>query len=601
MKKTLFTLVFLNFCTFIFSQEPDMLPRGFAPGEEMKMDAYLKSRMNAATKSDYRTPVLTPPTLPVRTAAQWEESQALVITWTSYPAIQREIVRAARLECEVIIHCSDSNAVIADLTANNIPLTNITYIEVAFDSIWIRDYAANTCYINDVDSLILVDWIYNRPRPNDDDIPLAYSSALNIPLYRTMVAPNNIMNTGGNWMVDGLGTAFASDLILLENDGAGDYSLAYPNHTEPEINALMSTYHGIDRYVKMDVLPYDGIHHIDMHMKLLDEKTILVGEFPAGTSDGPQIEANIAYILANYNDPWGNPYKIVRIPMPPSTGGSYAGAPWGDAYYRTYSNMVIVNKTIIMPIYREEYDTTAVRIIKESMPGYNVVTIDADNTGSNIISQSGVIHCITHLVGVADPLRIVHNYLPDTYNTTIPYQVDALIQHKSGIANAQIYWTADTTLPYVAVNMTLTNALTDTWTGFIPAQPAGTKIFYYIKGESVSGKQQVRPMTAPEGWWKFNVLAVGSLDENVQSIFSSTVYPNPSHGNTCIPFSSARALTGKLYVTDLMGKVVQVIHVGEFKKGNSNYFINTCEFSAGVYSIVAETNEGNTVQKLIVR
>lgn len=37
---------------------------------------------------------------------------------------------------------------------------------------------------------------------------------------------------------------------------------------------------GIDRYIKMDELPYDGIHHIDMHMKLLDEETLLVGEYP---------------------------------------------------------------------------------------------------------------------------------------------------------------------------------------------------------------------------------------------------------------------------------------------------------------------------------
>lgn len=35
---------------------------------------------------------------------------------------------------------------------------------------------------------------------------------------------------------------------------------------------------GIERYIKMQTLPYDGIHHIDMHMKLLDEETLLVGQ-----------------------------------------------------------------------------------------------------------------------------------------------------------------------------------------------------------------------------------------------------------------------------------------------------------------------------------
>lgn len=601
MKKLLFSTLFLSTCITASAQEPRGLPRGFAPGEELLMDAYLKNRANQAQNKN--AVLLTPPTLPARTAAQWEEVQALVLAWTDYPSIQRQIVAAAQQECNVIIHCDDSIAVKSDLTSNGVPLTNVKFIETAFNSIWIRDYAANTVYLNDVDSLVLVDWIYNRPRPDDDDVPLAYSDYLNIPLYRMMSSPNNLMNTGGNWMIDGIETAFASDLILEENDGAGDYSLAYPNHTESVIDQLVQDYHGINRYIKMDVLPYDGIHHIDMHMKLLDEKTILVGEFPDGISDGPQIEANIDYVLNTYTNPWGEPYKIVRIPMPPSSSGNYAGAPFGDAYYRTYSNMVIVNKTIIMPVYRTEYDTTAVRIIKENMPGYTVITIDADNTGANLISQSGVIHCITHTVGVSDPLRIVHNNLSDTDNTATPYQIDALIQHKSGIANAQLFWTTDTTAAYTATSMTLTNSSTDTWTGYIPAQTAGTEIFYYVKGEAVSGKEQVRPMPAPEGYWKFKILdgSTASIEDNLTTLFAKAVYPNPSHGITCIPFNTERNLNGKLYVTDITGKTVHIIHSGDYKLGNTNFFINSHEWTSGVYNIVAETNEGTMVQKLMVK
>ncbi|MDQ3048391.1 MAG: agmatine deiminase family protein [Bacteroidota bacterium] len=573
--------------------EPPMLPRGFAPGEELKMDAYLKNIKN-------RSAITTPPTLPVRTAAQWEESQALLITWTGFPSIHRQIIAAAQLECKVIIHCADSNAVKTDLVSNGIPLTNLHYIETPFNSIWIRDYAANTCYLNDVDSLVLVDWIYNRPRPDDDQVPVAYSNYLNIPLYQTTVAPNDIMNTGGNWMVDGMGTALASKLILEENDGAGPYSLAYPNHTEPVINSIMDDFHGLSRYIKMDVLPYDDIHHIDMHMKFLDEKTILLGEFPVGISDGPQIEANLAYVMSNFNDPWGNPYKIVRIPMPPSTGGSYAGAPFGGAYYRTYSNFIIINKTVIMPVYRDEYDTTAVRIIKENMPGYTVATIDADNSGANLISQGGVIHCITHSVGVSDPLRIVHNYLPDTYNTTTPYQVDAIVQHKTGIQYATLYYTIDTTIGFTSVPMTLTGVPTDTWTGYIPAYPAGSKVFYYIKGHANSGKEQVRPMVAPDGNFEFNVLTPVGVEESTD-IFIKPAYPNPSHGITCIPVSFNKDTKGSVKLFDMLGKEAAVIFEGDMMKGEKNHFINGLNITPGAYMIVVQTTEGRITQKLMVR
>ena len=123
-------------------------------------------------------------------------------------------------------------------------------------------------------------------------------------------------------MVDGLGTAFSSKLILDEN----------PSLSNSQIDQIMHSFMGIDRYIKMETLPYDGIHHIDMHLKLLDEETLLVGQYPSGVSDGPQIEANINYILNNYQTPFGNPYKIVRIPMPPDASNDYPNA---GGYYKS--------------------------------------------------------------------------------------------------------------------------------------------------------------------------------------------------------------------------------------------------------------------------
>jgi agmatine deiminase len=73
----------------------------------------------------------------------------------------------------------------------------------------------------------------------------------------------------------------------------------------------MQQFMGIDRYIKMPTLPYDGIHHIDMHMKLIDEETLMVGQYPPGVSDGPQIEANISDVVNNFQTAFGNQYKVV--------------------------------------------------------------------------------------------------------------------------------------------------------------------------------------------------------------------------------------------------------------------------------------------------
>ena len=106
---------------------------------------------------------------------------------------------------------------------------------------------------------------------------------------------------------------FSSNLILNENSGK----------TEAQIDTIMRKYMGIKRYIKMTTLPYDQIHHIDMHIKLLDEETLLVGQYPAGVADGPQIETNLQYILNNFQTCYGRPYKVIRIPMPPNANGQY--------------------------------------------------------------------------------------------------------------------------------------------------------------------------------------------------------------------------------------------------------------------------------------
>ena len=235
-------------------------------------------------------------------------------------------------------------------------------------------------------------------------------------MYNTTQPPYDLMATGGNFMSDGMGTAFSSKLIEDENSGGYAWNgpsgnVYYPNHTISEIENIMQEFMGIDTYIIMETLPHDGIHHIDMHMKLLDEETILMAEYPAGVADGPQIEANLQYVLNNYNSAFGTAYKVVRIPSPPSSGGYF---PDNNGYYRTYTNSVFLNNTVLVPFYREEYDTIAQRIYEEVLPGYNIVGIDVDNSGTNLISYSGAIHCITHSVGVDDPLLIQHQSLEDT-------------------------------------------------------------------------------------------------------------------------------------------------------------------------------------------
>lgn len=566
-----------------YAQSPS-IPKGRAPWETLR-NPDLSSFKEVSGFTD-------PPAFSVRASAEWEEIDALMVTWTDYISIVRDIVSYAREECKVYIVCADSEAVKSDLTSHAVPLSNIYYLQTPYNSIWIRDYGPWNIYSNQVDSLNLIDWIYNRPtRPDDNEIPATIAEHDGLPVYQMILPPNDFVATGGNFMTDGWGTGFSSKLILNENNGTG---LSLSAKSEEQIDSLMHDFMGINHYIKMETLPYDEIHHIDMHLKLLDEETLLVGQYPDGVADGPQIEANLNYILDNYTSVFGTPYKVVRMVMPPGATGNY---PDEGGPYRTYTNCVFINKTVIVPTYAETYDTTAFRILRQNLPGYRIVGINCNS----IINALGAIHCITKEVAASDPLLITHQPLHDTNNTIDDYMVNGWILHRSGINNATVYYTTDTTAAWQTAPMELTDSVSNTWSAAIPAQPLETTVYYYIHAESNSGKQQVRPITAPAGYWHFRV--TDGLSGVQQSAFNAgtvKVYPVPASDNVFLSIQSNAFIDLQYDLFDLTGKQVMVSGNSSFQ-GNKLITLDLQSLASGAYILQYRINSEKGFVKIIKR
>lgn len=512
MKKILPFLLLILFLipkNSINAQEIQPLPQGLAEHEK-GLVTHFQFKSNR---------VSAPPELPVRTAAEWEEIEYLVIRWTnSFQNILLQIVQAATQECKVLITTQNQGSVASFLNSNGVDMSQVEFLDAPSNSIWIRDYAGNTVYTDDVGERALVDWIYNRPRPLDNNMPVAHAAYASMPIYRSNSGTNDLVNTGGNFMTDGMGTAFASKLILEENQAGNPYGVSVK--TEAQIDDIMLNYQGITNYIKMDQTPWDPIDHIDMHMKLLDEQTILVSRYPTGVADGPQIEANIDYVTSTFQTPFGTDYKIEWIDAPPSVGGNH---PDTGGFYRTYTNSIFVNKTILVPTYRPEVDGPALARYEELLPGYTIVGIDVDNPGENLIALNGAIHCISHTIGVADPLWIVHQPIEET-NTTMGIAVDAIIKHNTGISEAKVFWreTGDTSFEETA----MTFDSDDVWVTDLTVPSNASSIEYYIWAEANSGKSLSRPLVAPEGFWSFDVSNLSISDWAANHIVGP--YPNPA-------------------------------------------------------------------------
>lgn len=325
------------------------------------------------------------------------------------------------------------------------------------------------------------------------------------------------------------------------------------------------------------MLPYDGIHHIDMHMKMLDEETILVGQYPLGVSDGPQIEANIQYIQNNYQTCYGRPYKIVRIQMPPNSNGQYP--PYSDYY--TYTNSTFINKTILVPIYGFPQDTTALRIYRENLPGYTVIGYDCNT----IIPAGGAIHCINKEIGTRNPVLIAHAKIQNTTDSTNNYPVLTNIKNRYGIDSAFVYWRTDTGQPYSRIVMT--NSGGQNWTASLPHRPYGTTVYYYIRTRTATGKYFSKPITAPAGYWKFivyNPVGISGTGGYVPEQFTLYQnYPNPFNNISKIKYQISKSSWVQLKLYDISGREVRTLEDGKLEPGVYEITLDADELASGIY------------------
>ncbi len=561
------------YTSFLFSQEKEVLPKGLTETEKGILSQF---QFKSNRMSD-------PPSGPVRAAAEWEEVEYLLVRWTtSFQNILRQIVEVGVNECKVIITTQNETSVSNYLINAGVDLSNVIFLNESSNSIWIRDYGGNTIYSDDVGEKAYTDWIYNRPRPYDDVMPTAHANLLGFPIYVTNSGTNDLVNTGGNYMSDGLGNAFASNLVLNENAPGNPYGVS--PKTESDIDNIMYDYMGIENYIKMETLPYDAIHHIDMHMKLLDEETLLVSRYPEGVADGPQIEENIDYVLSNFLSPFGTPYDVVWIDAPPSTSGNY---PDSGGSYRTFSNSIFINKSVIVPIYRPEVDAAAIAQYQELLPGYNIVGVDVDNPDEDLISLFGAIHCIAHTIGVDDPLWIVHQPIDETNAGSI-ISIDAMIKHNSGINTATIYWREEGFSDFTQTPMSFVS--NDDWSADIMV-PTGN-VEYYIEAEANSGKILTRPIVAPEGFWTIQIENLSTEEWASKNI--SAPFPNPTYNEVSFNLNNIEGAI-QISIYNILG---QELYKTSIENGNGIITLNLNPNWKGTLFVSFEGNFGRISKKI---
>ncbi|MFQ5452941.1 MAG: agmatine deiminase family protein [Candidatus Zixiibacteriota bacterium] len=463
MKKTLILLILLisvisnNINSANDVTEEEFLPIGLTEEEKLHLDEIGMSHRGTA-----------PPTGIIRNPAEWEPSQGVIIRWPLGISVSLVAEMSEDLMVTTIVSSTyQQNNAISSYTSGGVNMANAQFIIAPTNSIWTRDYGPWFIFQNEQPGI--VDHIYNRPRPYDDLIPQVIGTEWGIPVYGM-----DLITAGGNHMSDGLGMSMSTRLVYDEN----------PTKTSQEVDSIMNAYLGND-YTVLEYIEYGGIHHIDCWAKFLNPTTILIKDVSPSNSSYNLLNARADY-LSQQISAWGQPYTIVRVYCPSGTA---------------YTNSLILNKKVLVPIFSNSYDNIALQVYENAMPGYEVLGF----YGSWY--DDDAIHC--RAMGVPDlkMLFIDHTPLVWSGDTLNDYLITTYI---SPYSNTSLI--PESLKVYYSVNdgqwgsVPLTSSIEQNYyDGYIPAQSPGSQVSYYIKAADNSEKVETHPYIGQPGAHQFIV------------------------------------------------------------------------------------------------
>jgi len=477
---TLLTLTLLLFNSYSFSQnsvkkadKPITLKHWLTPEE-----AKLKETYQSATEET------DPPPGPVTNIAEFNRMQSVLIRYSF--GISYAVIAEMSQDCNVttIVASPNERTYVSNQYQNQgVNLDNCDFIIAPSNSYWTRDYGP-WFVIDGNDELGIVDFEYNRPRPADNAIPSKVAQEMDINLFVM-----DIETAGGNYMCNGMGIASSSDLIWAENNG----------YTHAQIDEIFEDYLGIEEYHVLDDPNNTYIDHIDCWGKFLDVDKVLIRSVPTSHPQYDEIEATAAY-FENQLSSYGTPFEVYRVYTPND---------------QPYTNSLILNEKVIVPIMNSQWDDEALATYEEAMPGYTVVGY----TGS--WESTDALHCRTKGLADVGMLHINHVAIMGEQAVQTEYQVEATVKNLSGQSTY-----SDSALIYYRVNgaewqmINMTNASGQLWTGMIPGASQGSEIEYYLYFADESGRNETHPLIGEPDPHKFFVgeQAFAQINVNPTSI-----------------------------------------------------------------------------------
>jgi len=348
-----------------------------------------------------------------RFPGEFEKHQAMWMQWPSetYTTGSRPVTTdminiikafAPHVRVNLMTRSTDETAQIKNLlNASGYSGSDVYYYVINHLSIWTRD--VGPIFVKDSQNrLNVIDFGFNNySRGGNPDyinvesqVDKLTAEQLGLPIIKT-----NLISEGGAIESNGRGTMMVPEQVALTRN---------PKLTKQQIEDEYKRVLGVKKviWLKKGLAEDDNITsgHINEFARFSDPNTILLAQVLPGdryTSQNSQetylrMEENYS-ILQNATDQDGKPFRIIRIPMPPTLYGKTEHT--GETLMRSYLNYASTNGAVLLQTYWKPGRSDTLKatedqvklIFQSAFPGRDIIGLDNEDVNR----WGGGIHCIT--------------------------------------------------------------------------------------------------------------------------------------------------------------------------------------------------------------
>ncbi len=262
--------------------------------------------------------------------------------------------------------------ILARLERKQAEIQNIKFCSIATDDVWIRDYGP--IWIGAKEAVLFeFDGWAKKYSPYDQD---QASGAKLLAKWEHAAVNKDFVMEGGAMDTDG------QSLLLTESCTLFRSPYLKKSRYEQEFRACF----GIEDIIWLKAgLPGDDTDgHVDMISRFVGQNTVLSCVCPKDQAAHHILQENQRR-LKDFRGRQGQQLEVIDLPLPPQT---YSG---GLTVPHTYANFYIANQQILVPVYGESSDETALGIIQECFPQHRIEAIDVNL----MYLEGGGVHCMT--------------------------------------------------------------------------------------------------------------------------------------------------------------------------------------------------------------